>query len=191
MNSFKINQTIPKLYISHIQSFTRTSVALLARRSLILASSVLTPLLHIQPHLAHIENINNAHKLCPILSYQYATCFHLYICPIPLTIITMPFVSISTPMPTVPYQPYAPFLLSLCPLFPWLLCPFFIPTVSTHMPLCPLFHILLPMHNFFPRLTSSLFFCFYAISCFILICCPVKGLLVSSLLHNHLLALLL
>ena len=72
---------------------------------------------------------------------------------------------------------------------PWLLCPFFITTVSIHMPLCPLFHILLPMHNLCPRLPSSLFFCFYAISCFILICCLVKGLLVSSLLHNHLLAL--
>ena len=56
------------------------------------------PLLHIQPHLGQTEDVNNAHNLCPI----------------PLTIITMPFVSISTPMPTVPSQPYAPYSLDYC-----------------------------------------------------------------------------
>ena len=125
------------------------------------------------------------HMPHPLDYYHYAICFHIYtyancsfstICPLPF--ITMPPIPLTTVSATI----------SMTTL-PWLLCPFFITTVSINMPLFPLFHTLLPMHTLSPRLPSSLFFCFYAISCFILICCPVKGLLVSSLLHNHLLAL--
>ena len=131
----------------------------------------------------------------------------------PFFLITMQHVSISTYAPSpwlLSLCHLFPFL-HLCQLFllnhmppsfyhyaPYSLDYCFCYYLYDHTPLTtmPLFHnnsfyqyALMPMHNLFPRLPSSLFFCFYAISCFILICCPVKGLLVSSLLHNHLLAL--